>query len=802
MVLKDVKMLECGVGSAGWVDGRRSTVDGRGLRTLAGLLVLLSAGCVHSPRVVRMPEKTPVAVAFVLDGEHDSAVADVPDALKAKVLEQLKARNLDPKVLPFASYAPLFEPVRDTQRRLAKLANGGAPLVLLVETKAVFFSPLNGRYRWMIYARLTASKKEIAPLTVSMDQSAFVDFQHQKEQEALTVTAQSIANRVGAVLDDYLGGEGPLKPAEPAPESPAPAPAPGPGPAPVSPPSGDARQSAIYFVMVDRFANGDPTNDGAIDPKDPAAFHGGDLQGVIDHLDELQALGVGTLWLSPVFQMRTEKFFGHGAFHGYWTEDLTRVEPRFGDAALLRRLSDELHRRGMRLMLDVVLNHVAMDAPLTKQKPEWFHRQGALESWSDANELVNRDVHGLPDLAQERDDVYAYLLQASLRWVEEVRPDGFRLDAVKHVPLSFWARYNDAVRAKAGPRFLLLGEMLDGDAATLSRTQREGRFGAMFDFPLYFALVDVFCRDQSPKKLAAALSGDRTYEDPDSLVTLLDNHDLPRVATDCQGDLDRLRRALTVQLTARGIPALTWGIESALQGAKEPENRGDMRFDQQPLRGHIARLLELRRAHPALWSGAPRLVAAGDEVFAYARIHGSEAALVAVNQGARPASLPWRADLPGAARDALEDRPLAGDALVVPPRSVKVALLTPASNGGFAAAAQKAQAQWRRGEEKRAVEVEASGAPARPGDSLLLVGAAPELGSWKPDGGLAAAAAGTGFGAGVFRASLPVGGVYDFKLVVRRAGGEVVWQEGGNQSLVVVEGEGPVKASVAWAAGR
>jgi glycosidase len=759
--------------------------------------MVMAAGCLHTSKVVHLPEKTPVAVAFVLDGEHDSAVSDVPEALKTKVLEQLATRNLDAKVLPFDSYAKLFEPVRDTQRRLAKLANGGAPLVLLVETKAVFFSQLNGRYRWMIYARLTAGKRDgaVAPLTVSMDQSAFVDFQHEKEREAVTIVAQAVADRVGAVLDDFLGGEGAAKPAAPAstPEAATPAAA----------PTSDARQSAIYFVMVDRFANGDPKNDGAVDLKDPAAFHGGDLQGVLDHLDDLKAMGVGTIWLSPVFQMRTEKFFGHGAFHGYWTEDLTRVEPRFGDVALLSRLSAELHRRGMRLMLDVVLNHVAMDAPLTKEKPEWFHRQGALANWNDPVELVNRDVHGLPDLAQERDDVYAYLLQASLRWVEEVRPDGFRLDAVKHVPLGFWARYNDAVREKAGPQFLMLGEMLDGDAATLARTQRDGKFGAMFDFPLYFALVDVFCRDQSPMKIGAALSGDRTYADPDSLVTLLDNHDLPRVATDCGGDLDKVRRALTVQLTSRGVPALTWGTEAALQGAKEPENRGDMRFDLQPLRAHVAKLLQLRREHQALWSGAPRMLVAQDQLFAYVRIASGEAVVVAVNQGPEPAMVGLPADLPGNVLDLLKNQAVAGRKLEVPGKSVRVALITPEANGGFAQVAERAQAQWRRGEEKRAVEIEASGAPAQPGDSLLLVGAAPEMGSWKPEKGLAvekgpSAAPGTGLA----RASLPVGGVYDFKMVVRKAGGETVWQDGGNQSVVVGEGAGPVRAKVAWAAGR
>jgi glycosidase len=720
-----------------------------------------------------MPEKMPVAVAFVMDGPHDSGVADVPEQFKALVLEQLSQRNLDGHVLPFASYAKLFEPVRDSQRRLSKLTNSEAPLVVLVEAKVAFFSQMNGRYRWMVYARLTAAKKDgsIAPLTVSMDQSAFVDFEHEKEPEALNSVGAIIADRLGVLLDDYLGGEA-TKPVAPTSQA-------------------DPRQSAVYFVMVDRFANGDRTNDGAIDPADPAAFHGGDLQGVLDHLDDLRALGVGTVWLSPIFQMRTEKFFGHGAFHGYWTEDLTRVEPRFGDPALLKRLSDELHRRGMRLMLDLVLNHVAMDAPLTKTHPEWFHHEGPLKNWDDPAELVTHDVHGLPDLAQEREDVYGYLLQASLRWLEEVHPDGFRLDAVRHVPVSFWARFNDAVRHQAGPGFTLLGEMLDGNVATLARTQREGHFTAMFDFPLYFALIDVFCRDKSALALGAAMSSDRAYDDPDSLVTLLDNHDLARVATDCHGDLDRVRRALTFQLTSRGTPALTWGVEAALTGVKEPENRGDMRFDSQPLRPFIARLLKLRREHQALWEGAPRLLAADDRLFAYARLASSEAVIVAVNQGESEAMVEIPAEFEGAVTDAVDGRAIAGQSLSVPARSVRLALVTPTSTGGFAALAQKAQSQWRHGEEKRTVELEASGAPARPGDGVLLVGAAPEMGEWNPAHGLSVER-------GVARARLPVGGVYDFKMVVRRPGGEAVWEDGGNRSLFVRAGEGAQYAKIAW----
>ena len=746
----------------------------------AALALVATTACVKRAGLVRAPQKTPVAVAYVLDYEQQGEVAQVPESLKRRVDAALRERNLEPFELPFDGYAKLFVPVRDTQRRLARLANGEAPLTLLVETKAVFFSQLNGRYRWMVYTRLTVARKDgtVQPLTLAMDRAAFVDFEHQREPAAVEAVSGDIANHVGAMLDDFLG----TAPAgsEPAARSLAPSRLAG-------------HKSPIYFVMVDRFANGQKANDGEVDLADPAAFHGGDLQGVIDHLDELKAMGVGTVWLSPVFAMRTEKFFDHGAFHGYWVEDINRVEPRFGDTALLRKLSDELHARGMKLVLDVVLNHVAMDSPLVRQRPGWFHKQGALQDWNDEQQLVNHDVHGLPDLAQENPEVFAHLLQSSLRWLEEVRPDGFRLDAVKHVPLSFWARYNEAVAERAGPGFVLLGEMLDGDPALIARTQREGRFGAMFDFPLYFALVDVYCRDLSASRLGAALSSDRVYDDPDSLVTILDNHDLPRVVSDCKGDLERVKRALTFQLTARGTPGLTYGIEAALSGAKEPENRGDMRFDEQPLREHIARVLKLRREHPALDAGAPRILRADAQVFVYARVMPDEAAIIAVNQGSVPVRFELPRDLSGQASDGLSGKQLEPQAIEIAPRTTLVALVAPARPDGFADAAAAAFRQWRSGERRREVRFEVAGVELAAGEALFLTGSGQELGVWKPERGLGPFAAD-----GQLRAELPIHGAYEYKLVVKGADGEARWEQGANRALFVSAGDGALRARLAW----
>jgi hypothetical protein len=150
---------------------------------------------------------------------------------------------------------------------------------------------------------------------------------------------------------------------------------------------------------------------------------------------------------------------------------------------------------------------------------------------------------------------------------------------------------------------MLLGELLDGDPGVVSRTWREGHFTSMFDFPLGFAIADVFCRSESPAKLAAVLTNDRRYPDASALVTLVDNHDLPRIMSQCGGDVDKVKQALSFLLAMRGTPSIIWGTEVGFEGAKEPDNRESMRFVEHPLREHIAKWMKLRAASPALSLG-------------------------------------------------------------------------------------------------------------------------------------------------------------------------------------------------------
>ena len=327
---------------------------------------------------------------------------------------------------------------------------------------------------------------------------------------------------------------------------------------------------------------------------------------------------------------------------------------------------------------------------------------------------------------------------------------------MKHVPLDFWARFN----AEPGVvDRLRLGELLDGDASEVASTWSKGGFTAMFDFPLGFAIADVFCRGDAPAKLAAVLTNDRRYADPSSLVTLADNHDLPRIMSVCGKDQAKVTEALTFLLTARGVPSLTWGTEVGLDGEKEPDNRKSMRFVEHPFRALISTWLNARKDRPSLREGATLLLEATEQSLVLARVTEAEASVVYVNHsGARRTPVL----LDGQAKPDVEPVPA----------GVTVRTVT----GDFAALAKKARAQAR-GEVTRPVTFDGEG---------YVVGSGPELGDWHPEKSVRLPAT----------LQLPVGGVFEFKRLTRDIGG-VRWEPGANRLLLVPAGKTPLHVSLA-----
>lgn len=697
------------------------------MRALIGIAALLLSGCLTTIPRVKLAESTAARTATWVDLVDRTTGGALPAEVASALTDALAERSVEGRPVEAGSLP--FATTRSTPLRLAQLAQRaeGAPLVLLTELRPQFVELLYGRFKWVVAVRLSVAEPGDlgAAQEASFEVPVFLQFGHQREEAALKEAAPTVAERAGRLMDQFLGGRERF-PRAPVLEKQA---------AAMTAPTqvGPWQPRGVYFVMVDRFVDGTPDAPGTVDRKDPAAWHGGDIEGLTKSLGHIQSLGFDTVWLSPVFASRQEKFFGHGAFHGYWVERLDEVEPRFGDRGSLRRLSDALHARGMRLVLDLVLNHVAPDGQLAAERPTWFHHEGPIADWNSQTELETHDVMGLPDLAQERPEVAEWLLRTSLAWIDAARPDGFRLDAVKHVPLAFWSRFSKEVHAHAGPGFWLVGELLDGDAGKVEAMRSGGGFDAMFDFSTGFAVVDGMCRGR-PERIGVAWKADAPAAPPAARVTLLDNHDLPRLASLCRDPM-AADRAWALLMLSPGVPSLAWGSESRLDGAKEPESRADMRFPADTaLVALFAKGMKERAAHPVL-AQPERTAVLGwrDGLLNLCAADGRES--VAIEVGA----------------DSLTHR-------YGPPERC------PAS-------------------QRREVRVRVSGAPA---GELRLVGAGEALGRWQPTQ------------APTLVASLPDLSLHAFKLVRLAPGGAPEWEPGGDRTLFVPQGTAPLELALEW----
>jgi len=435
----------------------------------------------------------------------------------------------------------------------------------------------------------------------------------------------------------------------------------------------DWSQEIIYFILLDRFANGDTTNDdGGIPaghiPFDPQqrnfealkTYQGGDLAGVLHKLGYLDSLGVTTLWLSPVIDNADEDFGGWWPYHGYFPVDFYHVDEHFGTIELLRELVDQAHARDMKVILDMIYNHVAPSHPWVtdprywteKGYQHWFHPHSgvdaatSIEDWQDQSQLENRELNGLPDLAQENPAVYDFLLDYSKYWIIKTGCDGFRLDAVKHVPKEFWQRLARDLHQFAGPDFLLLGEVFAGEVEYVASYQHLG-FNALFDIPMYYTIQRVFAQGGLVTLLSRQLEANAAHYQNILLSPLIDNHDVARFSY-YAGDhvKEKICLALTFVWSLNGLPMLYYGTETALAGAApqhELSGEGqdylnrlpfpwlEVKSEHQSLISTISRLNHVRRNSPALTHGSLYEIYQDYGVYAFLKYESTDARLVIVN---------------------------------------------------------------------------------------------------------------------------------------------------------------------------
>lgn len=349
-----------------------------------------------------------------------------------------------------------------------------------------------------------------------------------------------------------------------------------------------------YQIFPERFANGDTSNDPENTlpwgSKIPGRedFFGGDLQGVLDNLDYLESLGINGIYFCPVFEASTN--------HKYDTNDYYEIDSHFGDKKIFRKLVDELHARGMRIMIDAVFNHIGHNSPIwqdvvkneEKSKyADWFHiRSYPVGFGENGNHematTLSFDTFSftptMPKLNTENPEVQEYLLDIAKYWIKEFNIDAWRLDVANEVDHHFWKRfYSETTALKED--FYILGEIWHSSQSWLQGDE----FHAVMNYAFTDMMQDFFVHKKiSASKMVAGMNEQlMLYRDQTNQVmfNLLDSHDTARLLTQVNGDKDLLKSVFSLMFLQHGAPCIYYGTEIGMDGANDPDCRKCMEWD-------------------------------------------------------------------------------------------------------------------------------------------------------------------------------------------------------------------------------
>lgn len=454
----------------------------------------------------------------------------------------------------------------------------------------------------------------------------------------------------------------------------------------------------IYFIVTDRFYNGDPDNNINVEPMIPGGFHGGDLKGIIDKVSYFKNLGVTALWITPVYA-NVNGFDNQRPYHYYWAKDFEKMDPRLysgnqhepGSKLYLADFVKVMHKNGLKVILDVVVNHggYGIENENPKFDASWFNDRNL----SVDNDPDDGNLSGLPDFNHDNVNVVDYFIHNLIDWIEVTGIDGLRMDTAFHVEKKFWYYYKSLIKGKF-PNLFLVGEVLKtskSDISTLANFQRDYDFNSVFDFPLRQQIIDCFIYDHSLKQMARPrLSNDEDYgildldnsttekrkegnggySNANRLVTLLDNHDLDQrilshARSKHQGEAAKGFAFRVVSLcygfllTVRGIPQLYYGSEIGLEGwhNKNAGGDADLRRDfpwnkvkknipkeehkpERDLFLNVQKLIQLRRENAALKYGVMITLWVDDLFFSFLRYYKNNIVLVVFNNGYEPMHFP------------------------------------------------------------------------------------------------------------------------------------------------------------------
>jgi glycosidase len=495
----------------------------------------------------------------------------------------------------------------------------------------------------------------------------------------------------------------------------------------------DWRDAVLYFTFVDRFVNGDHSNDKPIvnsNLKDPANYWGGDWAGVKQKIDDgyFKSLGVNTLWLTVPMDNSESVGLGddgqyYSGYHGYWPRNLDQAESRFGTLDELKALITDAHQNSMRVILDYAMNHVHQDSPIYQMHMNdgWFNPLlvngqqcicgSTICPWESPAKLYCWFRDYLPDFNFNNADARKYSVDNVLWWIQGTGADGLRLDAIKHVELSWLTdlrtRLNTDVEPVTGQHVYLVGETFTGDQSLIkSFIDPLKMLDGQFDFPLRAQVNStLLLRAEAMSDFINFMNGNTGYYGSAVMSTFIGNHDVPRVIHFAQDSplwtdvwangrdrswtnqpgvvtetsaYERVAVAMAVLMTNQGIPLIYYGDEVGMPGAGDPDNRRPMQWDsyndgQKLLLTKMQKLGALRAAHVAFRRGTRTTLSQGADTWAYSMTAGSDQVFVAVNRGDGTASV---GGLPAQnLTDQMTGDVLAGPTVSVPPRTVRI--LTP-----------------------------------------------------------------------------------------------------------------------------
>lgn len=394
----------------------------------------------------------------------------------------------------------------------------------------------------------------------------------------------------------------------------------------------DWDESVVYFMMTDRFFDGNESNNTASGADtygdNPGLYHGGDFAGVTAKLDYLQDLGVNTIWLTPIVENvkgvavtdeGKEDVPYNAAYHGYWASDFTKLNPTLGTTEEFETMISEAHKRGMRIMVDIVVNHAGYGSESTfaDMLRDKSISEGDIKSWQD----------GLPDFATENADVRAKLVEWQTSWMKDYGVDYFRVDTVKHVDSTTWAALKNST-TEVNPSFKMIGEYYGAGYASNGSTLGSGQMDADLDFDFNdqatsfvsgnISSVEKFLSARNSALNNAYMTGQfLSSHDEDGFKASLMNG---KKYTEDKATSAALVAA-TLQLTAKGIPVIYYGEEVGLSGLNNypyQTNRYDMDFSKATKDNvtyqHYKNLLSIRNAYTDVFTrGSRNVVASSDE---------------------------------------------------------------------------------------------------------------------------------------------------------------------------------------------